>query len=118
MLSDFYPVMNRAGHDPQDKRAESCRDQDRDRPFCSRVAETSVLQDEYPWSVWKTARKGNDRTITRMENPINTALPDIKHFLWRIGPMHNQLLVFIAWSILALFVAWSVARALIIHFFL
>ncbi|BCT68159.1 hypothetical protein SAMN05216428_104207 [Nitrosospira sp. Nsp11] len=32
--------------------------------------------------------------------------------------MHNQLLVFIAWSILALFVAWSVARALIIHFFL
>jgi hypothetical protein len=32
--------------------------------------------------------------------------------------MHNQRLVFIAWSILALFVAWSVARALIIHFFL
>ena len=32
--------------------------------------------------------------------------------------MHNQLLVFIAWSILLLFVAWSFARALIIHFFL
>lgn len=32
--------------------------------------------------------------------------------------MHNQFLVFIAWSILALFVVWSIARALIIHFFL
>ena len=32
--------------------------------------------------------------------------------------MHNQVLVFIAWSVLALLVAWSVIRALIIHFFL
>lgn len=30
----------------------------------------------------------------------------------------NQVLVFIAWGILALTVAWSVIRALIIHFFL
>ncbi len=32
--------------------------------------------------------------------------------------MHNQVLVFIAWSVLALLVTWSVIRALIIHFFL
>jgi hypothetical protein len=32
--------------------------------------------------------------------------------------MHNQVLVFIAWSVLALLVVWSAVRALIIHFFL
>jgi hypothetical protein len=56
--------------------------------------------------------------MAKMENPTNTASAGCKAFFMEDWPMHNQRLVFIAWSILALFVAWSVARALIIHFFL
>jgi hypothetical protein len=110
-------LMNRARHDHQDNLAESYQDQDQAALLAgsgsfrsSRRVSVACPEGLMPerWQRWRIQ--------------LIPLLPDAsagcKAFFMEDWPMHNQRLVFIAWSILALFVAWSVARALIIHFFL